>query len=588
MVLKSRRISQGKWLSVPLVGVLAACGGSGGGGSDDDSATLSGSVFASAVEGASCLLTDSSGGQIGDAFTTTAAGGYSVEVPEAYLDEDLIVTCSGGQFTDEATGLTGQTAGTLAAFIEGGTNTAGTSVHVTPSSTILHRLITEHGKPVTQAKAFFENAFGFELDLSIEPFDVTTEPDDSVDDDRRLSGLRAATFSQLAHDLELSATDQFALISALADDLADGELDGEDESDTPVMIDSATTMPADIHNRFAQAMVNFRNGDYDSSGLTNADLGGLPFAKETMTDSYYIEYVEGMHSAVNGKTSFSLSIEDHSGQAQTGLNVMIKPKMNMAEMTHGTAFEQNCGESDTAGTYDCTVYYLMPSVMHGQSMGFWELKVMIGGHDGEHAMFYPTVGMAMGDTAQVRLRGQDDKISAAMDHDHDAEDDGHGDHHSSAPSLTIRGMADMPEETESRTYYLFKRALTGEDNDHTFELFLAAKEDADHYPPVYTGATLNADSMHYELAISTMSVEVSTDAENWITAEEGHHHGHWSASGITGLTHGVSGTIYVRLIVEGEQKTTDGLALNADALTEDTNNHFARFTVTPGGSMMSM
>ena len=587
MILKNPRISHSKWLSVPLVSVLAACGGSGGGGSDSDSTTLSGSVFASAVEGASCLLTDSSGGQIGDAFTTTTGGGYSVEVPDVHLDEDLIVICSGGQFTDEATGLSDQAAGTLAAFIAGGTNTSGTSIHVTPSSTILHHLITEHGKTVERARELFEGAFGFELDQSVEPTDAT-DPEEGAGDDRLLGGLRAATFSQLAHDLELSATEQFALISALADDLADGELDGEDENGTAVVIEgTSTAMPTDIHNRFSQALVNFRNGGHDSSGLTNSELGVLPFAKETMTDSYYIEYVEGMHSAINGKTSFSLSIEDHSGQVQTGLNVMIKPTMNMAEMTHGTAFEQSCGESDTAGTYDCTVYYLMPSVMHGTSMGFWELKIMIGGHDGEHAMFYPTVGMAMGDTAQVRLRGQDDKISAAMDHDSE-DDDGHDHHHSSAPSLTIRGMEDMSEETESRTYYLFKRALTGEDNDHTFELFLAAKEDADHYPPVYTGATLNADSMHYELAISTMSVEVSTDAENWIVAEEGHHHGHWSASGITGLSEGVSGTLYVRLIVEGEQKTTDGLALNADAVTEDTNNHFARFTVTPGGSMMSM
>jgi hypothetical protein len=48
-------------------------------------------------------------------------------------------------------------------------------------------------------------------------------------------------------------------------------------------------------------------------------------------------------------------------------------------------------------------------------MGFWELKVLVGGMMGEPATFYPPVGMAMGSaTVRATLKGQAADILTSM------------------------------------------------------------------------------------------------------------------------------------------------------------------------------
>ncbi len=589
-----------RWVGIPFITLLVACGGGSGNDSNPpDTAgstqnTLKGSVFASAIDGASCEVTDSIGNVVSDPFTTSVDGSYSVILPSDRRAEDLIVECSGGTFTDEATGLTNRTAGFMAAHIAGGTANAGNTIHVTPSSTIVHDLISQHGKTAMEATALFTDAFGFSPDYTTAPTDASA-PAHGAGPASLLSGLRAATFSQLANDLGLLSTAQFSLFSALAADLSDGTLDGHNASGAITIDGTSTELPVDIQNRFVRALVNFRNGR-DASGLANSTIGILPFAKTAMTDNYKIDYLPGMHTAVNGKTEFTLKISDHNDTAQTGLAVSIKPKMNMDGMVHGTAFNGTCDESATTGEYGCTVYYLMPSIMmNDRSMGFWELKVMVSGHDGEHVFFHPSVTMAMGDTAQVRLKGRDDKISSSINHE---ADNGTGnDHDRNTIHAAVRNHPEddntggMTNETEARTYYLFKNALTGMTGNHSFEFFIAAKENMMHYPGVSAGTTLNSGDMDYELSIVTMSVEVSTDAINWVTATDHGGHGHsgqWVANNIDGLTDGTEAVLYVRLVVEGEQKTTDGATPNALPATNDANNHYAKFIVTPGGSGMSM
>ncbi|MFC1748379.1 hypothetical protein ACFL2V_06185 [Pseudomonadota bacterium] len=549
-----------RWLGLPLAGMLAACGGSSGGGTPqaDSDSTMSGSVFASSVDGASCEVKNLLGDIVAGPFATSADGGYSITIPSANASEDLVVTCSGGTFTDEATGASGQTAGAMSAYIKAG---SASSVHVTPASTIIHNLITKHGKTAAEALAAFEAAFGFSPDLSVAPTDATN-PAQDAGDASLLSGLRAAVFSQLAKDLELTSEQQFALFAALADDLADGVFDGAGNLG-PIMIDgSSKSLPSDIHNGFGRSMANFRASGRDSSGLTNDKIGVLPFAKTALTENYKVEYVPGMHGAINGKTEFKLKISDSTATAVTGLSVGIMPKMNMSSMTHSTPYE-GCSESESVnGEYNCTVYYLMPSVMMGgASMGYWELKVMMGGSEGEKAYFYPTVtmAMAMADTAQVRLKGQNDLIMSM-------------------------GMGESGN-TEERTYYLFKRQLSGMDDMRSFEFYVAAKESMMSFPPVYSGGTLSADTM-YQLDLTNLSVDVSTDATNWVAATEVvGYNGRWSANNLAGLTDGQQGTIFVRLMIEGEQKTTDGEVVNGLEATDDANNNYARFSVTPGSVM---
>ncbi len=572
--MKQRKGVYFRWLGIPIITLLTACGGGSRDNNNppsngDTQNTLNGSVFASAVDGASCEVIDSIGNVVSGPFTTSIDGGYSVALPSDRLAEDLIVECSGGTFTDEATGLTHRASGFMAVHIAGGTTNAGNVIHITPSSTIIHDLIIQHGKTAMEATAAFTDAFGFTPDYTIAPTDASA-PTNGAEHASLLSGLRAATFSQLATDLGLLSTDQFALFSALATDLSDGMLDGHATSGVITIEGTSTELPVDIQNRFVQALINFRNGR-DASGLANSHFGILPFAKTAMTDTYKIDYLPGIHTAVNGKTEFTLKISDHNDIAQTGMAVTIKPKMNMDGMTHGTAFEGTCSEGTTTGEYGCTVYYLMPSIMmNDRSMGFWELKVMVGSLDGEHVFFYPTVRMAMGDTAQVRLKGRNDKIPSSINHD-------------------AGNTSDMTNE--ARTYYLFKKSLTGMTGNHSFEFFIAAKENMMDYPAVSVRTTLNSDDLNYQLSILTMSVEVSTDAVNWVTATdhgEHEHSGQWVADNISGLTDGSEAVLYVRLVVEGEQKTTDGATPNALPATDDANNHYAKFIVTPAGSGMSM
>ncbi len=523
---------------------LGGCGSdSGGSGDVGDSTTVSGTVFAAAVEAASCVVKDANGIAIAGPVISSADGSYTVAVPNANLADDLMLVCNGGTFTDEATGASGQAAATLAAYVAGGTLGAGSKIHATPGSTIIHELVVTYGHSLADALVVFNGAFGYTPDHSIAPTDATN-PASGAGDDERLMGLRAAAFSQMTHDMGLAAGQQFDLLAALAQDLADGTLDGTDASG-PVHVGGDTTLSlsADIQNRFGMAMLNFRDSN-DATDLGNDQIGSLPFARMALSTSYEVEYIDGMMAAMEGKSQFQIRVTDRlTGQAVTGVDVNLMPMMHMREMMHSTPVDDACGENSTAGTYDCTAYYLMASSMaSGMSMGYWDLKVMIGGMLGESVNFYPAVMMAMGDTARADLKGVQDQ------------------------AMNMMGMM------ENRRYHLFKSSLEGMTGNHSFQLFIAVRESMMSLPALVDGMMLN-DS----LSVDTIVVEVSTDAATWVTASADGN-GYWTASGLDGLTAGSEGTVYVKLSVSGEQKTTNGREA-------DGSNDYATFTVTPGMAM---
>ncbi len=140
------------------------------------------------------------------------------------------------------------------------------------------------------------------------------------------------------------------------------------------------------------------------------------------------------------------------------------------------------------------------------------------------------------------------------------------------PILMIAGMM-MPEK---RSYYLFKDALTGMTGNHTFNLFVAARESMMSFPAVSVDTVLSTGTA-YALTANPMIVEVSSDASTWIVATD-NGGGHWSATGIAGLVDDTQGTIYVRLTINSEQKTTDGATPAGNG-----TNDYASFTLTPGG-----
>ena len=99
-----------KWLKlvlIPLAGLLFACGGGGSSEPGSTDTTISGSVVAAPVSGASVLVKDSAGNTVAGPVTTGSDGGYSVNIPNSSLSGVLIFESTGGTYTDEATSLGG-------------------------------------------------------------------------------------------------------------------------------------------------------------------------------------------------------------------------------------------------------------------------------------------------------------------------------------------------------------------------------------------------------------------------------------------------------------------------------------------------
>jgi len=394
-------------------------------------------------------------------------------------------------------------------------------------------MVTAHGKTINEAETAFQGAFGYTPDISITPVNA---PPSGTDMSGCLSGLRAITFSKLTEDLGLAPEHQFDLLGALAGDLDDGQLDGMNGA-APVTIVAGTDMPEDIQNRFEHALTGLlSDSTVNHTGLTPDQIEMLPFSKVALTDTYRLEYVPGMMAAQQGKTTFKIRITiRNDGSPAAGLGVSLMPMMYMAAHNHSTPVDSVTEDGANPGTYICSVYYLMAS---GSSMGYWELKVMVGGMMGETATFYPSVGMAMGaDTVRAILKGQSDMITGMLG-------------------------------PENRTYYLFN---DGADSS-SFNFFIAAKESMMNYPAISTGTVLH-DESGTQWTVNPIEVSVSTDETNWIPATD-YTGGHWSVSGLSGLTAGTTGTIYVKITINGEQKTTDGSAVSV-------TNGYAAFTVTP-------
>ena len=514
--------------------LLSACS------SSEDVITVNGSVFAAPVSSASVLAKDVSGNILAGPVTTDANGQYSIEIKESDATREIIFESSNGTFTDEATGQS-TTAGSLSAYANSGVS-AGTELHLTPSSTIMNQLINQHGMSYANAGTTFAAAFGYTPDNAIAPTDATA-PMAGASTEQLQAGLHAATFSQLANNLQLTAAEQFQLFTALAQDLSDGTLDGVDGSGDVNISGTAINLDASIQNQFSYALIAFHQGNGSNSGLLNTQLGDIVAGNIATTSSYIVEYLPTMMGPMEGKSSFKVRITDHAGTAQTGLAVSLMPMMYMESHMHSTPLGSVTNNGD--GTYDLEIYYLMgSSMMSGMSMGYWQIKVLVGGMMGEMAYFYPDVMAAMGDTARAILKGQ------------------------ATGTDKIAGMTmDMP-----RPYTIFNEGVTGTTGNHDVSFFVAARETMMSYPSVNTNTVLNAGNA-YELTVASITVEVSTDASNWTTANETAN-GHYAVTGLTDLTDGSAGEVYVRLSVNGEQKTTDSSSVSG-------MNGYATFTVTP-------
>jgi hypothetical protein len=533
------KIVQGAVLA-GLALLLAACGG-GSDGSSTPTATVSGTVMAGPANGARIKVKTVLGNYSTTSAPTDSSGAFTVSLPATFLAQELIFETVGGTFPDEATSATGVALGRLAARMEAGTLVAGAYVVIDPASTIIGELI-KGGKTRIAAQDAFTNAFGYTPDSSVRP--VFACASSAATTAQRLAGVRVAAFSRLTMDLGLSPDKQFELIQALADDLSDDALDGKKTGGVAVITASGTQLPADIGNRFANALMDFQFSAENRSKLKPDQIGTPAFVTKALTTNYLVEYLPGDMGASTGKTMFRIRLTNRSDNTPaSGKAVTLRPYMYMSTKSHTTPMDVVVDNGD--GTYSCSVYYVMSTVMNGISMGVWELKVTIDAS--ESVRFYPMVGMPMGSTTLAKLNGIDDKIT---------------------------GLAGV----EKRTWFLFNDGLTaGMGGSYTFKLFLATKEmdTVLAFPAVRTGDMLK-DETGTPWTVNTISVEVSTDKATWFSATDAANSGHWTAAGLNGLTAGTAGKIHVRLKVNDVLKTTDGLPLAADG-----SNGYQTFTVTP-------
>lgn len=509
-----------------MSGFIAACGSS-----SSEQTAVTGSIFAGPVNGASVTVKNASGTRIAGPVTTGTDGTYTIKILNTDLSADLVFEAAGGTYIDEAT-ASSTTAGTLSAHISGGTLSTGVAVHVTPYTTIVQKTI-EAGMSKTDAETAFNTAFGFIPDTTLAPTDATNPATDATDA-QKLAGLRVAVFSQLLHDL--GDEEQAHLLAHLPEDLADdGILNGL----------PGGHLDEDIGNKFEMAFIHFLANPNNHCSLTPDKIGILPFSKTALTSNYKVEYIPGMMGAAQGKTAFKIKASSISGgTAVSGATLTLNPTMYMSTMNHGTPVD-TCSESATAGTYDCTAYYLMAS---GSGMGYWKLQV---GVNTETATFYPSVAMAMGtDTVSSTLRFSTDNYPGMMG-------------------------------ASVRPYYVFKDVLTaGGMGSYTFKVFIGARETMMSHAGLYTGLSMNLGGA-YAFTATTVTVAASTNGGTTWTSmtEDPTHHGRFSVSGLTGLSSGVQGAILVKLTINGndyvDNATGDAAAAGAHT--------YATFNVTPGG-----
>lgn len=261
-----------------------------------------------------------------------------------------------------------------------------------------------------------------------------------------------------------------------------------------------------------------------------------PNPNVAVTTNYKVEYVPGTPAnPTMGKSTFQVRITKLSDDTPaTGLAVSLMPVMHMPSMNHATPVDLVTESTTTLGTYDCTVYYIMAS----SDMDHWELNVMVAG---ETATFSPTVGMPMGsDSIRATLYGPNDIVS---------------------------GMSG----TQYNNYYLLKDGSVTIAAS-TLGLFIVHGENMNmKFVPVSDGSVLSDPTG----TVTAMTVQASMDSafSSLLTVDD-NGGGHWSVSGLTGLVSAQTTTVYVKLNVNTQDKTTNGLAASG-------SNGYATFVVTP-------
>ena len=580
--------------------------GLSGCGSDDDGAsaststetTINGTAIAAAVTGV-LAVTDSDGNVV--ATGTVSNGAFSVDLPNDTLNRELTFTVV-GTYTDEVSGdtVTLTASNPLALLMAANHFTAGQTGNapVTPGSTVIQHMVREHSMTLAQAQTAFQNAFGYLPDMTAVPFDPSTT-DSTAAGARPLvdqnAAFRAGMFSQLASDFGLTGDDIADMLGALADDLADGALDGTGDTGSPVMIGSSVnlqTLNGDnpLSARLLGAYGGFAGSSGNAAGLSAPSMG-LPAmsydqsgASKTVTTASGHTLRVTLETEANApimsgfwtsRVNHKVTLEDvTSGGADPVditthanlISISQHPFMHMLSgHNHTTPHSMMADTTQAAsGIYNMDTYYVMASEMGmgemAMPMGVWDYRIDIAEDlDGDGSadettsvIFHPQVTMSMGGSVFFA------KASNAND--------------------TWTNMMGMSMPREYRVW--LHEAAVNPTGGHDLTVFVSTRNMGDMsmgmdgmsgmghsmmtFPAVYTGQALNGPlnqmNMRPEVSLGDVTVEVTLDdgleGSTWYPMSADGETGRYTLASLAGLDTNAQDTLTFRLTVDGNEMTT--------------------------------
>ena len=234
-------------VSLAILSLAFGCGSDKKTNPDPQPLSVSGFVVKGPIEGASVAIrTIGVGGAPGSVvsgpFTTLADGSWSGTISDG-ADRQFLVVANGGSYDDEATGLTVdlRSQQQLVGYLDTSASTVAVVTPVTHAMWLGTRSQMLNG--MTARAAWAERVTGFD-DLLFDPV-VTVPRGDGTLPERRyaawLGGFSAMANADAFDEFE--GVNAFDIVSALAEDLADGRLDGRGVGDSNVEIDG-TQIPA--------------------------------------------------------------------------------------------------------------------------------------------------------------------------------------------------------------------------------------------------------------------------------------------------------------------------------------------------------
>jgi len=573
--------------------VATGCGtSSGSGGLSGPSATteIAGQAIAGAVHGTVTVADDA-----GTAIATAAVvdGEFIVPVPDAVLagELDFLVL---GSYTDEVSGETVNLtpAHPLALRTAAGHFAAGQAANapITPGSTVVRWLVEADGMTLSQARDAFQAAFGYAPDLDARPYDPTGEAPAAADDADRDAAFRAGVFSQLASDLGLTGDTIAALARGLADDLADGTLDGLDGAGDPVAVGSVdlaqrheeNAMLARLltaHGGFVGSVANAGGLAVPTSGLPAMAYDGAGAARTVVTAAGRTVTVTLATTAAPpivpgfwvARVAHEITLTDADNEDApiditsdpTIVDVSHHPLMHMLtghDHTTPHAHEPDIrGAAD--GRYGLDAYYVMASERGmgamAMPMGVWDYTVKIAEDTDGDGMADATTDVIFHPRVMAPMDGA--VLFAQVNHADDT-------------------WTAMDGTTGPRPYRVWLHEATANgDGTHAVTVFVSTQDMADMvmamaldgmahagmtFPAVYPGQTfhgpVNGIDRRPEVTVDAVAVDVSTDdGTTWVPLAEVAGTGRYQVDDLAGLDNGAGlDTLTVRLTVNGNPMQT--------------------------------